>query len=128
MQGDVEFKINKSDGDVIGFSLKGVGNTDAEAICFSFIRAQQLGKGDVFFRGKEIVFKHDGVSLDEADPNHDTFGVSEGGEFCYEIMDDNEREQLSHLLQLTGLYSNHKIFVKPEISWGKGFTVYTKKK
>lgn len=125
---DVEFKINKENGIVIGFSLKGLGNTEAESFCLSFIRAQQLGKGYAFLRGKEIVFRHDGVSLDEADPACGVFGVSDGGEFYHEIVDDDERRQISQLLQLNGPYSDHKIFVKPEISWGKGFTVYTKKK
>ena len=125
---DVEFKINKDGGNVTGFSLKGIGNTDAESFCLSFLRAQQLGKADVFFQGKEIVFSHKGVSIDEADSALGIWGISEGGEFRHEIIDDSERRQLSQLLQLSGSYSDHQICVRPEVSWGKGFTLYTKRK
>ena len=123
---DVEFKINRDDeGKINGFTLMGVGNTDAEAYCVSFVRAQRLGKANIHFKKNEMIFMHQGVSLDEADSRNGIYGSSEGGEFRTEVL-GSDQEQLKNLLSLSGIYSGRKIHFKFENAWGKGFTIYVK--
>jgi hypothetical protein len=123
---DIELRINRGEeGKITGFTLMGIGNTDAEAYCISFVRAQQLGRANIHFKGNEMVFSHQGVSLDDADSCHGIYGSSEGGEFRAEVS-DSDQEQLNDLLNSTGPYREAKIHVKLENAWGKGFTVYVK--
>ncbi|EKE20326.1 MAG: hypothetical protein ACD_8C00021G0011 [uncultured bacterium] len=123
---DVELRINRDEEDnVTGFTLMGVGNTDAEAYCISFVRAQQLGRAAIHFKGSEMIFSHQGVSLDDADSRQGIYGSSEGGDFRAKVA-DSDKEQLESLLNSTGPYSESKIHVKFETARGKGFTVYIK--
>lgn len=123
---DVKFDINRGEGDkIVGFTLMGVGDTDAEAYCISFIRAQQLGKANIFFKGSEMIFAHRGVSSEEADSRHGIYGSSKGGEFHAKVS-DSDQEQLKNLLNSSGPYQKSEIHVKLETNWGKGFTLYIK--
>ena len=123
---DVEFRINRDEkGKITGFTLIGIGNTDAEAYCISFIRAQQLGRATIYFKGSEMIFSHQGVALDDADSRQGIYGSSTGGEFRSEVA-DSDLEQLKNLLNSAGPYRESKIHVKFETAWGKGFTLYVK--
>lgn len=126
MMKDIKFRINRdAENRIAGFTLMGVGNTEAEAYCISFVRAQQLGRADIHFKGNEMIFSHQGVFLDDTDRLQGIYGTSTGGEFRAEVA-DADQEQLKDLLNSTGLYSESSIRVKFENAWGKGFTLYAK--
>lgn len=124
---NIKFDIERGEGgNVSGFTLKGE-DTDAEEFCISFITAQMIGKADIFFEGDEIVFKHGGVLLGEADTKYWVYGSSEGGEFRTNIPTE-DKSSLAQLLNLEGPYSDCKLSVKLNLVWGKGFTLQAKKK
>ncbi|EKE20759.1 MAG: hypothetical protein ACD_7C00492G0011 [uncultured bacterium] len=123
---NIKFDVEKNGAGVItGFTIKGIGDTDAEGFCISFITAQSLGKADVVFEGNEIVFKHGGITLKEANPSYGIYGSSVGGEFRAKISDE-DKVALSQLLDLEGPYLRHELSVKLDLVWGKGFTLCAK--
>lgn len=123
---DIEFTINRDgQGKANGFTLMGVGKVESEAFCLSFLKAQQLRKGQIIFDQGKIVFRHGGVNEVEADPQYDIFGMHEGGEFSHDILPEDS-DMLSALLHRVGSYQDVEIRVRPELAWGKGFTLYIK--
>lgn len=125
MQQDIQFEINREGCRVSGFSLRGVGNTDAEAYCLSFVTAQAKGKGEIEFKDGKIVFAHGGINLTEAESRFGILGSSGGGEFSADI-EAADASALSDLLEQKGDYKNIKISVRLETTWAKGFTLYSK--
>ena len=123
----VEFTLNRDRKGVSGFTLKGVGKTEAEAYCFSFLTAQATGKTDIDFKDGKIVFTHPGVSPDKADPRLDVWGSSPGGVFEADIAAE-DATALSDLLRSSGAYAGTRVRVRLERAWGKGFTVYLERK
>lgn len=123
---DVHFKVNRDKEGVSGFTLEGVGNTDAESFCLSFLTAQGKGKGSVTFKDGKIVFNHGGVSIEEANPRYSIYGSHGGGIFSAEVPLDEEKE-LSDLLNGRGKYAEAQIRVREELAWCKGFTLYAKR-
>lgn len=124
---NIKFDIERDDGgSITGFTLKNLGDTETDEFCISFITAQGKGKADILFEGNEIVFKHRGVTLDEADQKYGVFGSSAGGEFRTKIS-DADKISLSQLLELEGAYAGCKLSVKLNLTWGKGFTLQAKK-
>lgn len=120
----IQFKINHDDaGKVSGFTLMGVGDTYAEAFCLSFLTAQQKGKGKVGFEESEVNFVHYGVSSNEADKRYGIYGTHPGGTFSATIAPE-ECAALDDLLHRRGDYVDMQIRVRPELAWGKGFTLY----
>jgi len=123
---DIKFEVKKNDKDIItGFSLLGLGDTNAESYCLSFLTAQANGNADIIFEDGFIVFQHGGVSSQEANQNYFVWGTSEGGEFRTEITADDQKS-LKDLLNLRGYYKDKQIRVTPELAWSKGFTLYIK--
>ncbi|HEX8946743.1 MAG TPA: hypothetical protein VF829_00810 [Candidatus Paceibacterota bacterium] len=122
----ITFKINRDSGKVQGFTLKGVGDTEAEAFCLSFVTAQQKNKATVTFAGGKIIFTHGGVSVDEMDPQLYIWGQSRGGVFSADITPEDQTA-LENLLYLKGEYEGATTRIKFEMAWGKGFTFYTKR-
>jgi hypothetical protein len=123
---DVQFTINRdNEGRANGFTLMGVGRSQSEAFCLSFLTAQRLGKGQVVFEDGKIIFRHGGVSLEEADSQMDVFGMHEGGEHSEDISEEDST-MLSALLHQSGPYQGVQIRVRPELAWGKGFTLFIK--
>ncbi len=121
---DIKFKINRSEGQITGFTLSGAGNTDAESYCLSFVTAQALKKASIEFDNGKIIFKHGGIGLDEANPNFGLLGESKGGDFSAEISPEDS-EQLVHLLNGSGPYSDTSFAVRLKTGWSKGFILYT---
>lgn len=121
---DVHFSLKKNkEGRLEGFTLNGVGNTEAEAYCVSFISAQSLGRGTITFKEGKIVFCHEGIGFEESNKRYGIWGISGGGTFSADITDEDAKE-LSQLLERQGEYENFKIHVCVNISWGRGFTLY----
>lgn len=123
---DIEFTVNRDEAGVTGFTLMGVGKTEAETFCLSFLTAQTKGKGDVVFEDGKIVFKHGGVSMQEANPAFEIYGMCAGGVHSAEIATE-DAEALSQLLSRSGKYVGVQIRARPELAWGKGFTIYVKR-
>lgn len=123
---DVKFTVNRDVQGITGFALKGVGSTEAESYCLSFLTAQQKGKGDVTIGDGKVVFTHGGVSPKEADERYSVWGISNGGVFAVDISPE-DGEELSQLLAGAGKYADVQIRVRPEMGWGKGFTLYIKR-
>ena len=122
----VQFTVNKDEHGISGFTLMGVGKTEAGMYCLSFLTAQAKGKGRVSFENGRIVFTHGGVSMKEANPEYDIYGMSEGGVFSPEISGE-DAEEIAQLLSQKGKYATAQIRVRPEFAWGKGFTLYIKR-
>ncbi len=123
---DVQFTISRDDkGRANGFTLMGVGKMESEAFCLSFLTAQRLRKGRVVFDDGKIIFRHGGVNEVEADPQMGVFGMHEGGVHSEEISAEDSL-MLSALLHQAGPYLDVQIRVRPELAWGKGFTLFIK--
>ncbi len=123
VQSDIRFSVNRIENGITGFTLMGVGKTEAESFCLSFLTAQAKGKGEVTFENGKIFFKHDGITFEEADTRYSIWGISDGGVFSADVTQEEEVE-LSQILNMSGKYSGMRIRVKPELAFGKGFTVY----
>lgn len=124
---DVHFSVDKEkSGKLKGFTLKGLGNTEAEAYCVSFISAQSRGRGTITFKEGKIIFCHGGVGLDEGNKEYGIWGISNGGIFSADITDEDAKE-LSQLLECQGEYKACKLNVCINTAWGRGFTVYVVK-
>ncbi len=123
---DIKFTVNRDEQGVSGFTLFGLGDTYAESYCLSFLTAQASGKGKVTFGDGKIIFTHGGVPPKEANKSYDVWGVSGGGVFEAAISSE-DKEDLSQLLAQSGKYSGAQIRARPEMAWGKGFTLYIKR-
>lgn len=121
----VEFTLNRDEEGVSGFTLRGVGNTEAESFCLSFIKAQALGKATVDIDGGKVTFTHQGMSEKEMDERLWVWGTSPPGIHVANIPPDDGRE-LSDLLESKGRFIGTRVHVRHEFAWGKGFTVYAK--
>lgn len=121
----VEFTLNCDEKGVSGFSLKGMGNTEAESFCLSFIKAQGLGKATVDIEGSKITFTHNGISEEEMDSRLWVWGTSPPGVHVANIPASDAR-QLEDLLGSKGRFAGTKVHVRQETAFGKGFTVYAK--
>lgn len=120
---DVKFSINKDESDKIsGFTLLGVGNCDSECFCLSFMIAQGLGKASVSFETGKIIFQHEGVTDEDSEDHFDIYTYHRGGKHVEEI-DSEDKEDLESLMNLSGKYENKRLSVRPELAWGKGFTL-----
>lgn len=126
MYREIEFKVNRDDLGVSGFTLMGVGKTEAECFCLSFLTAQQKRKASVTFEDGNIVFTHGGVSIGEANENYFIYGMHQGGKFSCDIS-DADAKSLDDLLNRRGAYAEAELRAKEELAWGKGFTLYIKR-
>ncbi len=126
---DIEFRINRDEqGRVTGFTLMGndkYDSCDKACFCLSFITAQQKRKGFVSIADSKIVFTHRGISMEEADPQLEVFGMHQGGTHSFDVAPEDAKT-LAELLARKGAYANSQLRVRHELAWGKGFTLYVK--
>ena len=124
---DVHFNIERIGDRITGFSLKGVGETYAEAYCFSFMFAKSFGKANVSVDGTTITFEHRGITRsDYTNKLLESLGdnpyLSSDADTLIFEMETDEAATLDAMLNLRGDYAGHEIKVVPNLGFGKGFT------
>lgn len=118
----ITFSLTKGeDGIITGFSLTAV-ETHAECFCVTFPFAQAKGKARVDFEDGKIRFVHDGISPDETPTQLGIYGGSEGGMYETDITPE-DATALQDFLGKCGRYQGVKISFRPELAWGKGFSL-----
>lgn len=116
-QTTIEFKVLRAGEEVIGCSLVGCGETNAEAFCFSFPFALNKGKAKIRVEETSIRFTHSGYYPEQ---RGNIMLVSDGGEYTANIERD-DAVAIRQLLDLQGPYVGRKLTCSHVQAFAHGF-------
>ncbi len=105
-------------GKIKGFRLCGIGKTESEQYALSFVKAMQIGKGEIGHEDSEIIFTHRGISEDKAERSLGIFGISDGGVYSTPL---EEKYWIEIEKMLSGEYNGEKCSVRYEQGFSRGF-------
>jgi hypothetical protein len=118
----ITFALDKDDaGFLKGFSLTAV-ETWAECFCVTFPFAQMKQKARVEFGDGKIRFVHDGITAEETLGRLGIYGASDGGVYETDITPEDAMA-LHDFFNRQGRYEGANIKFRPEMAWGKGFSL-----